>query len=144
MKIGISAFAGDGGRSGIGQYLAQIISRLPAHDANSECVVFLTRKAAGELGLAVPGLRLVTVPDWVEQPIVNVAWHLLMLPLMLRRYGCDVVFLPAGNRRLGFWYGVPSVGTVHDLAQLHVAKKYDGWRMLYAGSTGSRVVAASR
>lgn len=132
MKIGISAFAGDGGRSGIGQYLAQIISRLPAHDANSECVVFLTRKAASELGLAVPGLRLVTTPDWIEQPIVNVAWHLLMLPLMLRLYGCDVVFLPAGNRRLGFWYGVPSVGTVHDLAQLHVANKYDGWRMLYA------------
>jgi glycosyltransferase involved in cell wall biosynthesis len=39
--------------------------------------------------------------------------------------------MPAGNRRLGWRYGVPSVGTVHDLSQLHVPQKYDALRMFY-------------
>jgi glycosyltransferase involved in cell wall biosynthesis len=43
-----------------------------------------------------------------------------------------VVFLPAGNRRLGLGYGVPAVATVHDLSQLHVRQKYDAARMFYA------------
>lgn len=132
MKIGISAFAGDGGRSGIGQYLAQVISRLPDQAPEDRFVVFTTRKAVADLGLEDPRLEVVAVPDWFEHPLINIAWHILVLPLMLRQHGCEVIYLPAGNRRLGWWYGVPSVGTVHDLAQLHVDDKYDGWRMLYA------------
>jgi glycosyltransferase involved in cell wall biosynthesis len=50
---------------------------------------------------------------------------------MLRAHGCDIVFLPAGNRRLGWGYGVPSLGTVHDFSQLHVPQKYDALRMFY-------------
>jgi glycosyltransferase involved in cell wall biosynthesis len=49
----------------------------------------------------------------------------------LALYRCDCVFLPAGNRRLAWWYGVPSIGTVHDLSQLHVKAKYDPFRMFY-------------
>jgi glycosyltransferase involved in cell wall biosynthesis len=131
MRTGISAFAGDGGKSGIGQYLAQIIRRLPDEAPEDRFVVFATRKAIACLGLDDPRRDLVTVPDWVETPVLNIAWHLFILPLMLRRHRCDLVYLPAGNRRLGWWYGVPSVGTVHDLAQLHVDGKYDGLRMVY-------------
>lgn len=50
---------------------------------------------------------------------------------MLQRYRCDMVFMPAGNRRLSFGYGMPSVGTVHDFSQLHVPQKYDALRMFY-------------
>jgi glycosyltransferase involved in cell wall biosynthesis len=39
--------------------------------------------------------------------------------------------MPAGNRRLAWSYGVPSVGTVHDFSQLHVPQKYDAARMFY-------------
>jgi glycosyltransferase involved in cell wall biosynthesis len=68
----------------------------------------------------------------VGHPLVNIVWHLLWLPLMLRRHRCDCVYMPAGNRRLSWWYGCPSVGTVHDLSQLHVAGKYDPMRMFYS------------
>jgi glycosyltransferase involved in cell wall biosynthesis len=39
--------------------------------------------------------------------------------------------MPAGNRRLAWRYGIPCVGTVHDLSQLHVPQKYDALRMFY-------------
>ena len=131
MTIGISAFAGDGGRSGIGQYLTHVISRLPDEAPEERFVVFTTHDAVGDLGLRDPRLEIVSFPSWVEKPVVNILWHLLLLPVLLRWHGCDAVYLPAGNRRLGWWYGVPSVGTVHDLAQLQVANKYDRWRMFY-------------
>lgn len=131
MNIGISGFAGDAGKSGIGQYLVQIIRRLPDEAPDDRFIVFTTRRAVAELGLDDPRLTVVTVPDWFEAPVMNIVWHLIILPLMIRRHECNVIYLPAGNRRLGWWYGVPSVGTVHDLAQLHVQGKYDGWRMLY-------------
>lgn len=132
MKVGISAFAGDGGRSGIGQYLAHVISRLPDEAPDVRFVVFTTRAAVDDLGLRDARLEIVAFPSWVEHPILNILWHLFCLPVLLRRHGCAAVYLPAGNRRLGWWYGVPSIGTVHDLAQLQVAEKYDPWRMLYA------------
>ncbi len=132
MTIGISAFAGDGGRSGIGQYLSHVISRLPDEAPDERFVVFTTEEAVGDLGLRDPRLEIVTFPAWVEKPVINILWHVVMLPLMLRWHRCTAVYLPAGNRRLGWWYGVPSVGTVHDLAQLQVEDKYDRWRMFYA------------
>jgi glycosyltransferase involved in cell wall biosynthesis len=63
---------------------------------------------------------------------VNVLWHLLIFPVLLFRYRIDCAYMPAGNRRLSLFYGVPSVATVHDLSQLHVRGKYDGFRMTYA------------
>jgi glycosyltransferase involved in cell wall biosynthesis len=134
MTIGISAFAGDGGRSGIGQYLSHVISRLPDEAPDERFVVFTTREAVSELGLSHPRLDIVAFPAWFEQPVVNILWHVFLLPMLLRWHRCKAVYLPAGNRRLGWWYGVPSVGTVHDLAQLQVEDKYDRWRMFYARS----------
>ena len=55
MTIGISAFAGDGGRSGIGQYLSHVISRLPEEAPDERFVVFTTREAVGDLDDEVPG-----------------------------------------------------------------------------------------
>uniref|UniRef100_UPI0025E37816 glycosyltransferase family 4 protein n=1 Tax=uncultured Thiodictyon sp. TaxID=1846217 RepID=UPI0025E37816 len=78
-----------------------------------------------------PRLTVIALPDWTGHPVASLFWHLFMLPAMLRRYGCDVVFMPAGNRRLAWSYGVPSVGTVHDFSQLHVPQKYDAARMFY-------------
>lgn len=131
MRIGISAFAGDAGKSGIGQYLINIIKRLPLMSEHDSFVVFCPRSAVRDLQLDHPRLELVTTPDWMEKPVFSILWHLFALPVWLKIRGCDCVFLPAGNRRLGWWYPVPSVGTVHDLSQLHVKGKYDRFRMYY-------------
>lgn len=131
MRIGISAFAGDAGKSGIGQYLINIINRLPLMSESDSFVVFCPRPAVKDLRLDHPRLEVITTPGWMEKPVFSILWHLIVLPVMLKLHGCECVFLPAGNRRLGWWYPVPSVGTVHDLSQLHVKGKYDRFRMYY-------------
>ncbi|KAA6183168.1 glycosyltransferase family 4 protein [Thiohalocapsa marina] len=131
MKIGISAFATDSGKSGISQYAANVVGRLPDLAPRHDFVVFINRADADWVQSWHPRLQVVALPDWTGHPVASIGWHLVALPRLLRRHGCDLVFMPAANRRLAWSYGVPSVGTVHDFSQLHVPQKYDAARMIY-------------
>jgi glycosyltransferase involved in cell wall biosynthesis len=131
MKIGISAFATDSGKSGISQYAANVVGRLVEMAPHHEFVAFINRSDAAWVRTWHPRLEVVALPDWTGHPVASIVWHLVALPEMLRRHRCDLVFMPAGNRRLAWSYGMPSVGTVHDFSQLHVPQKYDAARMFY-------------
>jgi len=131
MKLGVSAFAMDGGKSGISQYIINVLPRLAQLDSDIELVIFMSRKDANLLGERVPAGSIVTTPDCLARPVINIVWHLLVFPLLLRRHRCDCAFMPAGNRRLAWYYGIPSVATIHDLSQLHVTEKYGPLRMFY-------------
>jgi len=131
MKIGISAFATDSGKSGISQYAANVVGRLVALAPQHELVAFINHADADWVQSWHPRLTVVSLPDWTGHPVASIFWHLVYFPGMLRRHSCDLVFMPAGNRRLAWSYGVPSVGTVHDFSQLHVPQKYDAARMFY-------------
>jgi glycosyltransferase involved in cell wall biosynthesis len=131
MKLGISAFAADGGKSGISQYMINVLQRLPRLDPAVRCVIFVPAAERTLFEPVTAGSEIVTVPDWMAHPVASILWHLCLYPLLLQRHHCDCAFLPAGNRRLGMWYGVPSVSTIHDLSQLHVEGKYDPLRMFY-------------
>lgn len=131
MKIGISAFAGDSGQSGISQYMKNIFKRLPELSGSDDYVLFMAESDREYFDFGYGNVKIVTLPDWVGHPVINIIWHLVCLPVMLVVHCCDCVYLPAGNRRLSWLYGVPSVGTVHDLSQLHVKGKYDPLRMIY-------------
>ena len=131
MKIGISAFAGDAGKSGISQYMKNIFKRLPELSEGDEYVMFMSHSDREYFDFGHERVRIVSLPNWFGNPLVNIFWHLICLPVMLAVHRCDCVYLPAANRRLAWWYGVPSIGTVHDLSQLHVDCKYDPFRMFY-------------
>ena len=131
MKIGISGFAADGGKSGISQYMINVLQRLPRLDSNVRCVIFVPAAERALFEPAASGSEIVSVPDWMAHPVASILWHLCLYPLMLKRHHCDCAFLPAGNRRLGLWYCMPSVSTIHDLSQLHIEGKYDPLRMFY-------------
>jgi glycosyltransferase involved in cell wall biosynthesis len=132
LRIGISCHASDRGRSGIGQYLINVVRRLPSLAPHHEFVLFAPRQDATLWTGLGPNVRVVGQPDWLEKPHASLPWHLLGLRGALAAEACDVVFLPCGNRRLGAAYGVPAVATVHDLSQLHVSRKYDRLRMWHA------------
>ena len=132
MKMGISAFAGDNGKSGISQYMKQVLKRMPQMSDDDSYVLFMSESDRSFFDFEHPRIDVVTVADWVGKPMVNILWHLFYLPALLSRHNCDCVYMPAGNRRLAWWYGLPSIGTVHDLSQLHVPGKYDAMRMFYA------------
>lgn len=132
LRIGVACFASDGGRSGIGQYLVNVVRRLPELAPADQFVLFAPRRDHALWEDMAPCATVELVDDRYDSPLPSLWWHSAILPRRLSAHACDVVFLPAGNRRLGFGYGVPGVATVHDLSQLHVPKKYDAARMFYA------------
>ncbi|MGB0712860.1 MAG: glycosyltransferase family 4 protein [Gammaproteobacteria bacterium] len=131
LTVGISAFAGDGGKSGISQYMVNIFRRLPELGPEHHYVLFMTSADKEFFDVSHPNVQVVSYPDNFGHPIISILWHLLWLPIALKAHGCDVCWMPAGNRRLAWWYGVPSVSTIHDMSQLHVPAKYDRFRMFY-------------
>ena len=131
MKIGITTFGGDGGKSGISQYIINILrefATLPA-GPDFEVIVYEDEKA-----LFVPNpdsMSTLCFGNALRNPLTNIAWHQAFLPNLCRRRKYDVLFLPAGNRRLPVSLPCPSVGTVHDFSSIHVEGKYDRARMFY-------------
>ena len=131
MKIGITTFGGDGGKSGISQY---IIRLLTAFDAMRDGTEFEVMVYEDEQSIFVPtssSMKPLRFGGGLRNPIVNVAWHQTALPGWCRKRGFDILFLPAGNRRLPLSVPCPSVGTVHDFSSIHVKEKYDPARMFY-------------
>ena len=43
MRMGISAFAGDGGKSGISQYMKHVFKRMPALSEEDSFVFFMSK-----------------------------------------------------------------------------------------------------
>lgn len=131
MNVGITTFGADGGKSGISQYVINLLNQfaLAENGAHFDVIVY-----EDEQSLFVPPAMHFTAlclsGRW-RHPVLNIAWHQLALPRWCRKRGYDVLFLPAGNRRLPFSAPCPTVGTVHDFSSLHVEGKYDPARVLY-------------
>lgn len=132
MHIGITTFATDAGKSGISQYLFNVLAELikQGKQHQYELIVHESEKHL-YANLNSPNVRIITFSDRLRTPLINILWHLFYLPILCRRRGYDVLFLPAANRRLPLWCPCPTVGTVHDLASMNIKGKYDGFRSIY-------------
>lgn len=131
MKIGMTTFGGDGGKSGISRYIISLLEEFSHLNGEAD---FETLVYENEKDIFVPpksGIKALTFGNSLRNPLVNVAWHQLALPGWCRKRKYDLLFLPAGNRRLPISLPCPSVGTVHDFSALHVEGKYDRARMVY-------------
>jgi glycosyltransferase involved in cell wall biosynthesis len=131
MKVGISTFGGDGGNSGISQYIIQLIREFAREPdgCNFEVIGYGEERA-----VFVPesgGIAHLPFGSHLRSPIRNVFWHQTSLPRYCRERAFDVLFLPAGNRRLPVYSPCPTVGTVHDFSSIHVPGKYDRARLFY-------------
>jgi glycosyltransferase involved in cell wall biosynthesis len=131
MIAGVTTFGGDGGRSGIGRYITQLLRALAALDTDAQWQVAAHAGEASVFMPDTPKWKLSAVSDRWRSPVANVGWHQLCLSSWCRAGRQDVLFLPAGNRRLPLRCPCPSVGVVHDFSALHVAAKYDPARMFY-------------
>ena len=112
MKIGITTFGGDGGKSGISQYIINILREFAAlgDRPDFEVIVYEDEK---ELFVPDPNnMSTICFGDSLRSPVANIGWHQFSLPKLCRKQKYDVLFLPAGNRRLPMSLPCPSVGTV--------------------------------
>lgn len=138
--IGVTTFGGDGGKSGVSQYMINLTRELAVAAVPDQFEILSYRD---EKRIFIPNegnLSILRFPDSFRNPILNVAWHQLFLPYWCKKRNYDVLFLPAGNRRLPLWVPCPAVGTVHDFSALHVKGKYDPARDFYIRQVLPRLI----
>ncbi len=131
MRIGITTFGGDGGKSGISRYIISLLQALVELPGDDTFEVLVYRDEHAIFVPDHPRIRGLRLPGLLRKPLPDIAWHQLALPplALARRY--DVLFLPAANRRVALSTPCPRVGTVHDVAAVHVPEKYDAARSFY-------------
>ena len=127
-KILVSALAYDGGKSGIANYIDNVVKELSKEISidlivNEDEIIFFEGISSN--------ISFKVVPKSLKKPLFNVLWHLFILPFRIKKDEYDWMLLPAGNRRLMSFYPVKTFVTMHDLSQFNVGKKYDRFRMLY-------------
>ena len=128
-KILISGMAYDGGKSGISVYMNNMIMEL-AHE-HQVYVAMLESDIDCFPATDNPNIHFIRISDLLRNPLINMFWHLLILPLMIMRGKYDFTFLPAANRRAFLFYPFYTIAVVHDLSQYHIPGKYDLFRMFY-------------
>ncbi len=132
MRFCITTFGGDGGKSGVSQYIIRLLREFPAlAPGDTFDVLALSNERDVFLNGNDARLRAVCTHGQYQSAMMNLAWHQVGLPRFCARGKYDALFIPAGNRRLPFWVPCPSVGTFHDLSALHVPGKYDALHNIY-------------
>ncbi len=131
MKIGITTFGCDAGKSGIGQYLIHLLREFARLEAGATMEILLHPGDEARLLPDTHPFSRYYVSEKFRSPLKNVAWHQFLFPGQCRKNRYDVMFLPAANRRVPFSLPCPAVGTVHDFSSIHIKGKYDPLREFY-------------
>ncbi|MFQ3547787.1 MAG: glycosyltransferase family 1 protein [Termitinemataceae bacterium] len=113
MKIGIDTFACDGGKSGVGVYLAQLLKRLPRSESQLELYGWEFDKYA--FTDAAEDLEFIS-QSFRTTRNANTLWHIFKYPDFVRQRNYGVCFFPAAHKQLPYRSPCPTVGTVHDMA----------------------------
>jgi glycosyltransferase involved in cell wall biosynthesis len=120
MKIGIDTFACDGGTSGVGVYLNQILKRIPPSGDLYELFGWdFDRFAFSE---TAPQLEFISRCNFNGRT-ANAVWHLLKYPDFAKARAYDACFFPAAHKRLPQKSPCPAIGTVHDMAAFWGSRK---------------------
>jgi glycosyltransferase involved in cell wall biosynthesis len=129
LRVGIDGRGFASPAAGVRRYVANLVSAIPAVDADVEIV------ALGGLADTIPpGVRHIGEP-W--HPPTNLGWTLIGLPRAAARSGVDVLHAPSYTAP--FWSPVPVVVTIHDVSYARHPEWYPyrrDWarRAFYRGS----------
>ena len=134
MKIGITTYGCDPGRSGISRYLSCLLKSLPeATEPDVRFELLATEEDAKILlGKEYDSRIEVFNPrSLLQKKITNHLWHWFVLPKLVKQRGYDLLFLPAANQYAIRYPVCPTVGTVHDFSWLHMEHKYGRMQAYY-------------
>ncbi|MCL1836956.1 MAG: glycosyltransferase family 4 protein [Treponema sp.] len=113
MKIGIDTFACDGGKSGVGTYLLQLLTRISSSSDRLELFGWAYDHFA--YSEFAPNLEFISRCS-INGKSANAIWHLFRYPEFAKKMGYDVCFFPAAHKRPPYESPCPTVGVVHDMA----------------------------
>ncbi|MDR0876886.1 MAG: glycosyltransferase family 4 protein [Treponema sp.] len=120
MKIGIDTFACDGGKSGVGVYLMQILKRIKPSGALYELFGWdFDRFAYSE---TAPDLEFIPRCS-VNGRTANALWHVFKYPKLAESRKYDACFFPAAHKQPPWKSSCPTIGTVHDMAAFWGTRK---------------------
>lgn len=118
--------------SGVHRYAANVLRALRTAPEVDE-LVLLTHDNLRIADFLTPadldGVEVVHYRPWWDNAITAHAWHLVVLPRLVRRYRLDLVHIT--NGRPSRSAGVPLLVTLHDLAELEIEDKFDPVRLAY-------------
>ena len=126
MRIGVSTFVMQGGKSGVAAYIRNLIRFLQEEDAKNRYDLLMARDEADLIPLTNPNFEKRLYSSAINRPVRNLAWHNLGLPQ--KKY--DVLHIPS-YRRIPLLKRTKVVATVQDLAAFSVDGKYDRARMFF-------------
>lgn len=128
MKIGVSTFVMGGGQTGIATYTRELMHALQREDSVNDYELLMTRDETDLIPVSNPNFSKRLLPPFMNQPLLNLAWHNTILPFYEQQY--DVLHIPSA-RRVPLIKKTRVVATVHDLAAFSVDAKYDPARMAF-------------
>ncbi len=131
MKVGITTYGCDGGKSGISRYVIELIKAMTDQRGDDTIEVLALPEEQGIFAHTGNGISETLPPGVPASPPRNILWHLTRLPAIARERKFNVLFCPAANRRLPWRVPIPIVGTIHDFSWLHMSAKYDRFRTVY-------------
>jgi glycosyltransferase involved in cell wall biosynthesis len=115
MRLGIDTFACDGGKSGVGIYLSQLLRRIPPSGAYYELVGWEDDRFA--YSEAAPDLEFIP-QGRAGGKVSGLLWYLLQYRAFAKNRNWDACFFPAAHRRFPPDSPCPTVGVVHDVPVL--------------------------
>ena len=145
MQVALPLGGTDRGCSGIGTYVRAIAPRLNQRlvALGGRLIALGTPSEIEAYSEELRSVETVAIPRVFDGAAASALFHLAAVGTLARRAGANVLLLPAANRRMTLRSPIPTVGVVHDLAQLHVAEKYDPLRMFYVNRVLTRAFRSS-
>jgi glycosyltransferase involved in cell wall biosynthesis len=140
MRIAISTSVIQRGRSGIAQYVFALVKALLPHAGRHDIHLLVLEEDVRLFDFAAGKVEIISIKEQFRPPVNDIAWHQSVLPGWLRKHKIDVVHIPS-YRRMLYFAPCALVATIHDLAQFHVAHKYDWARMAYGRVIARRLAA---
>ncbi len=128
MNIGFSTFVLQGGCSGLSTYVLNLLRALQLEDMENRYRLLMARNDADLVPVTNRNFTKVLKPAFINHPLVNIAWHNMVLPGMEKQL--DVLHIPSA-RRIPVIKRTKVIATVHDLATFSVEAKYDPARMFF-------------
>lgn len=132
MRVVFPLGGTDWGKSGIGTYVRAVLPHLSRQltAAGHSLIAVGNPRELDAYREALTGIDTALLPSAFDKPGPSAAFYLVAAGVYAKSQG-DVLLMPAANRRMPLAAPLPVVAVVHDLAQLHVQKKYDALRMIY-------------
>ena len=145
MRLLVSCIPYAGGKSGISVYAREVVRALAAQGhsltllvepgGSTKCKMENVKCKMGEGNRSILHSSFYTLhsPRWTRRAVFSMLWHLFVLPFWIRRHRSefDGFVICAANRRVCAWYPLPTIATIHDLANFHIPGKYSRLRMFY-------------